>query len=303
MDLHAHLSGYEVIGLLAGHWDAERRHLVVAAAHACARAAGSAAPTSVELDAASQIEAQGAMEAAGRACVGWYHSHPLFVPQPSLKDAANQANYQSLFRSAASGAEPFIGAIVSPYDTRLPSPRSAVNFFVVQARPRAPAPVPFALQTAVVPPGGAAAGGADAAPRLRAAALAVVASMAADVARTDLRALWRPFSTLAGGAVGGPPLRKLHKLLASLRGHLGGGCEPLLAELAAALAAAWGAPELFGLAAADPTAPPSLPAAAPAPPAAPSPPAEPSPPAAEIAPPPPRLALAGIAPALVACSQ
>ena len=53
-----------------------------------------------------------------------YHSHPVFAPKPSQKDAENQRNYQALFRCEASGVEPFLGAIVGPWDLQLPSPVS-----------------------------------------------------------------------------------------------------------------------------------------------------------------------------------
>ncbi len=51
-----------------------------------------------------------------------YHSHPIFAPKPSQKDNENQRNYQALFRCATSTLEPFLGAIVGPYDVQLPSP-------------------------------------------------------------------------------------------------------------------------------------------------------------------------------------
>ena len=50
-----------------------------------------------------------------------YHSHPIFAPKPSQKDAENQRNYQALFRCADTGLEPFLGAIVGPFDVQLPT--------------------------------------------------------------------------------------------------------------------------------------------------------------------------------------
>ena len=50
-----------------------------------------------------------------------YHSHPIFAPKPSQKDAENQRNYQALFRCAGTGLEPFLGAIVGPFDVQLPT--------------------------------------------------------------------------------------------------------------------------------------------------------------------------------------
>jgi protein MYSM1 len=40
MEFHAHLSCYEVIGLLGGHWDAAARRIAVMEAFPCRRAAG-----------------------------------------------------------------------------------------------------------------------------------------------------------------------------------------------------------------------------------------------------------------------
>jgi proteasome lid subunit RPN8/RPN11 len=140
MDFHAHLSACEVIGLLGGAFDEETRSLEVKAAFPCRRAAGSDSGTSVELDAESQVEVTTAMAAAGLSPVGWYHSHPVFEPRPSAKDNENQRNYQALCRSERSGLEPWVGAIVGPYDQALPSGASGVQLWVVRQRDRAPVP-------------------------------------------------------------------------------------------------------------------------------------------------------------------
>ena len=50
-----------------------------------------------------------------------YHSHPIFAPKPSQKDNENQRNYQALFRCTETQLEPFVGAIVGPYDMQLPT--------------------------------------------------------------------------------------------------------------------------------------------------------------------------------------
>lgn len=116
MDFHAHLSSHEVcrhsylrsiapfhhctaptdrpprphlapqiIGLLGGTWDPVARRLVVREAFPCRRALGSEASTSVELDASSEVEVRAQMEGEGLVPVGWYHSHPTFAPNPSIK--------------------------------------------------------------------------------------------------------------------------------------------------------------------------------------------------------------------------
>ena len=83
-----------------------------------------AAGTGVELDAASQVEVTCEMDERGLIPVGWYHSHPVFEARPSAKDNENQRNYQALCRDAGTGLEPWVGAIVGPYDQALPSPAS-----------------------------------------------------------------------------------------------------------------------------------------------------------------------------------
>ena len=59
------------------------------------------------------------------ACACRYHSHPVFEPRPSQKDCENQRNYQALFRCGETGLEPFLGAIIGPYNPQLPSPVSS----------------------------------------------------------------------------------------------------------------------------------------------------------------------------------
>ena len=49
--------------------------------------------------------------------VGWYHSHPSFAALPSMIDIDNQRRQQVARRTAA-GAEPYVGAIVGPWDRR-----------------------------------------------------------------------------------------------------------------------------------------------------------------------------------------
>ena len=102
----------------------------------CDRNAG----TSVELDAEWQFQVTITMSAAGMVPVGWYHSHPIFEPRPSAKDNENQRNYQALCRLEPSGLEPWVGAIVSPYDQALPTSQSGLQFWVVRQRERSLTP-------------------------------------------------------------------------------------------------------------------------------------------------------------------
>jgi protein MYSM1 len=120
MDFHAHLSTWEVIGLLGGQFDEETKQLTIKSAYPCRRAAGSDSGTSVELDPASQVEVTAEMSKEGLKPVGWYHSHPVFEARPSAKDNENQRNYQALCRDGKH--EPWVGIIIGPYDQQLATP-------------------------------------------------------------------------------------------------------------------------------------------------------------------------------------
>ena len=71
MDLHAHLSSTEVIGLLGGVWKADGRHIEVVRAFPCRRAAGSQSGTSVELDPSAEVETRALMQAENLTPIGW----------------------------------------------------------------------------------------------------------------------------------------------------------------------------------------------------------------------------------------
>ncbi|KAJ2078365.1 hypothetical protein H4R24_004535, partial [Coemansia sp. RSA 988] len=131
MDFHAHLMLSEVIGLLGGCWDARTRELTVTRAFPCTALETSDAHTNVEMDPGSELVVRSQIIDAGLRVVGWYHSHPTFRPDPSIIDIENQTSYQALFRDSESSEEPFVGAIVSPYDPELPGPASALNWFYV----------------------------------------------------------------------------------------------------------------------------------------------------------------------------
>ncbi|GLC51247.1 hypothetical protein PLESTB_000482000 [Pleodorina starrii] len=213
MDFHAHLSTYEVIGLLGGTWNPDTRQLVVIEAYACRRAEGSDAATSVELDPADQVEVQNMMEAKGQKCVGWYHSHPVFEPSPSQKDMDNQRNYQALFRCEQTRLEPFVGIIVGPYDVAMPQPVSIITTFTVQSFKGQL--VPYCVRSQVhgfevVPDG-----------PLLSKLVAMLDSFRDDPGRVDFGAVWRGFSKiLVDGSVDGVPLTRLAKFRNSLATHM-----------------------------------------------------------------------------------
>ncbi|KAJ2546594.1 hypothetical protein EV175_005539, partial [Coemansia sp. RSA 1933] len=131
MDLHAHLMLSEVIGLLGGVWDAKNKVVTVVRAFPCTALETDDAHTNVEMDPDSEFVVRHQVMNAGLRVVGWYHSHPTFRPDPSIIDIENQTAYQKLFRDSDSAEEPFVGAIVGPYDAQLPGPVSVLNWFYV----------------------------------------------------------------------------------------------------------------------------------------------------------------------------
>ncbi|KAJ3323121.1 hypothetical protein HDV06_002133 [Boothiomyces sp. JEL0866] len=147
MDLHAHLMSTEVIGFLAGKWHGEVNTLEINLALPCKSIEQEHVEDfddrhyNVELDPASEVSTREFVSEKGLSIVGWFHSHPTFAPDPSLIDLYNQRNYQGLFRTDTNqddfkkdSVEPFVGAIVAPYDPKLPKSISAINWFYVGNR-------------------------------------------------------------------------------------------------------------------------------------------------------------------------
>ncbi|KAJ3129020.1 hypothetical protein HK098_002872 [Nowakowskiella sp. JEL0407] len=164
MDLHSHLSKTEIIGFLGGEWIPSEKRINIKSAFPCRNLDHKESNTEhsrdvhVELDPASAVEVQAEISRLGMRVVGWYHSHPSFIPDPSVIDVENQRNYQKLFKWDKNGGnekdsaeesdfsgvllsgsaevdffeeEPFVGAIIGPFDRKLPTPISAINWFCV----------------------------------------------------------------------------------------------------------------------------------------------------------------------------
>lgn len=143
MDVHSHLFVDEVIGFLGGQWDEETRTITVERAFP-ARAlsqSGRKGRVSVEMDPESEVALREQIRNAGMRVVGWYHSHPLFVTLPSIKDCINQSLYQMMF-STDRASTPFVGAIVGPYDPLLPLEVSDLRWFHVSAEHSSHQPFP-----------------------------------------------------------------------------------------------------------------------------------------------------------------
>jgi hypothetical protein len=96
----------------------------------------------VEMDPEDQVARMEEASKAGLRVVGWYHSHPTFPTQPSTIDIYNQVLQQHAHRDAppADGgapAEPYLAAIVGPYDRRVAGQQSSLTWFYVDHSPGA----------------------------------------------------------------------------------------------------------------------------------------------------------------------
>ncbi|XP_045147739.1 deubiquitinase MYSM1 isoform X1 [Echinops telfairi] len=125
MDLHAHASMAEVIGLLGGRYSEVDKIVEVCAAEPCNSLSTG---LQCEMDPVSQTQASETLALRGYRVIGWYHSHPAFDPNPSLRDIDTQAKYQSYF---SRGGAKFIGMIVSPYNRNNPLPYSQITCLVI----------------------------------------------------------------------------------------------------------------------------------------------------------------------------
>jgi len=126
------LANSEIIGFLGGTWSADSKVLSITEAFPCKSVATEEDHVNVEMDPQSELEVREVIKKNGLRVVGWYHSHPVFQPDPSIRDIENQTSYQTLFRDENHNSEPFVGIIVGPYDRRMPTEESAINFFYIK---------------------------------------------------------------------------------------------------------------------------------------------------------------------------
>ncbi|KAI8145783.1 hypothetical protein BJV82DRAFT_602246 [Fennellomyces sp. T-0311] len=133
MDFHSHLAHTEIIGLLGGNFveSGGAKVLKVESVFPCR---STSTGIQCEMDPASEMKAREVFAEKGYSVVGWYHSHPTFEPHPSIRDIENQTSYQTLFRHESTGDEPFIGVIVTPYDTETVSDHSQIQYIHISSR-------------------------------------------------------------------------------------------------------------------------------------------------------------------------
>ncbi|KAF4521416.1 hypothetical protein B566_EDAN010573 [Ephemera danica] len=140
MDVHAHACRSEVIGLLGGSYDANSRVLHISRGVAC-----KSQSTGVQCDMCpvSQTEASEQLQGVGLEVVGWYHSHPTFLPNPSLQDLDTQLKVQTWFAKTDS---PFVGFILSPYFHGNKTPASSFKCLIVVEEGEERKPYQFPVQ-------------------------------------------------------------------------------------------------------------------------------------------------------------
>eukprot|EP00178_Gracilaria_changii_P001271 TRINITY_DN1177_c0_g1_i1.p1 TRINITY_DN1177_c0_g1~~TRINITY_DN1177_c0_g1_i1.p1 ORF type:complete len:352 (+),score=56.82 TRINITY_DN1177_c0_g1_i1:138-1193(+) len=146
---HAHLTKTEIIGYLGGFVThvGTRCEILVAEAFPARQVkpsdlakTGRSAFSEVEALPESTIEIASRVEAKGMRVVGWYHSHPdeTFTTEPSRVDIENQQNYQQhVYKD-----DPFVAAIIAPYNEQLPDHHPDIQFFRVSAD-EVPLQMPF----------------------------------------------------------------------------------------------------------------------------------------------------------------
>lgn len=128
MDLHCHLTTSEVIGYLAGRWHEDTHQVQILQAFPVkCRFADKKNADSVE------EEIRLAMKARDLVVVGWYHSHPTYQSDPSVRDIATQQHYQKCLKVEKFESEPCVGFIISPYDPRHSSRDSVIKAYWIES--------------------------------------------------------------------------------------------------------------------------------------------------------------------------
>ncbi|XP_060569402.1 deubiquitinase MYSM1-like [Ruditapes philippinarum] len=139
MDIHSHISKTEVIGMLGGKFCAEQGKLIITMATPCNSISTG---MQCEMDPVSQNQASEEIRGSGMEVVGWYHSHPTFAPNPSVRDIETQLKFQNWF---SKGGCNFVGVIVSPYNMRKTGMCSEVNCLTIsnEIQPQLQCNIPY----------------------------------------------------------------------------------------------------------------------------------------------------------------
>lgn len=112
IDFHCHLTTNEVCGYLGGTWDFNTHNLNITHTFPLLN-------SRFDRDKSSdcEYEIQKAMLEKNLQLVGWYHSHPRFSSQPTLRDCDKQMDYQIKLRGTSDSTyTPCVGFIFASYD-------------------------------------------------------------------------------------------------------------------------------------------------------------------------------------------
>lgn len=136
MDFHCHLTNNEVCGYLGGTWDINAHNLSITHAFPCRN-------SRFDRDKAAmcELQIQKLMVKKNLHLVGWYHSHPRFPVQPTLRDCDAQLEYQIKMRGPTEASyTPCVGFICSPYnDVNNALESSILSFWVLPPPENRPA--------------------------------------------------------------------------------------------------------------------------------------------------------------------
>ncbi|KAH8323247.1 hypothetical protein KR067_003722 [Drosophila pandora] len=122
-DFHSHLTVREVCGYLGGTWDMNTHTLSITKTYPCRN-------TRFDRQRAGEVERdiQKMMIQDQLLLVGWYHSHPKFQAEPTLRDCDSQLDYQIKMRGASDLTyTPCVSLIISPYYDENPTLESVVK--------------------------------------------------------------------------------------------------------------------------------------------------------------------------------
>lgn len=112
IDFHCHLTTNEVCGYLGGTWDFNTHNLIITDTFPL---------LNTRFDRAKAVDCeyniQKTMLEKNIQLVGWYHSHPRFDAQPTMRDCDKQMDYQIKLRGTSDTTyTPCVGFIFSSYD-------------------------------------------------------------------------------------------------------------------------------------------------------------------------------------------
>lgn len=112
IDFHCHLTTNEVSGYLGGTWDFNTHNLNITHTFPLLNSRFDR-----EKSSDCEYEIQKVMIEKNIQLVGWYHSHPRFSPQPTLRDCDKQLDYQIKLRGTSDTTyTPCVGFIFGSYD-------------------------------------------------------------------------------------------------------------------------------------------------------------------------------------------